>query len=32
MGRKQMGDTVYSDKFGINTFKREICADLGEDF
>lgn len=29
-----MGDTsiVYSDKFGINTFKREICAALGEAF
>jgi len=29
-----MGDTsiIYSDKFGINTFKREICVALGEDF
>ncbi len=29
-----MGDTsiIYSDKFGINTFKREICVALGEAF
>ena len=29
-----MGDTKidYDEKFGINTFKREICATLGEDF
>lgn len=29
-----MGDTsiIYSDKFGINTFKREICIALGETF
>ena len=29
-----MGDTsiTYSDKFGINTFKREICVAMGEDF
>lgn len=29
-----MGDTsiIYSDKFGINTFKSEICVALGEDF
>ena len=23
---------VYDDAFGINTFKREICAALGEEF
>lgn len=29
-----MGDTniKYDEKFGINTFKREICAELGGDF
>lgn len=29
-----MGDTsiVYSEEFGINTFKREICSALGESF
>ena len=29
-----MGDTkiVYDEKFGITTFKREICAQLGEAF
>ena len=29
-----MGDTsiIYSEKFGINTFKREICTALGEGF
>ena len=29
-----MGDTkiVYDEKFGIATFKREICAELGETF
>ena len=29
-----MGDTKidYSEKFGMNTFKREICAELGEEF
>ena len=29
-----MGDTkiVYNEKFGINTFKREICSELGETF
>ena len=29
-----MGDTkiVYDEKFGIATFRREICAELGEDF
>ena len=29
-----MGDTnlEYDESFGINTFKREICGELGEEF